>query len=106
MARSLLKIALYSSFLPFLFPTSAVALPPADDPPEEILRTEIITEARSPLDGKPLTAAEYATLQSQLQTSIQPTNPREQLAPKVRRTVNLLKLRKFIKTVFPFIPIK
>jgi hypothetical protein len=106
MDRPLLKIALYSSFLPFLLPTPVVALPLANDPPEEILRTEIITEARSPLDGKPLTAAEYAKQETQLQTSVQPIDPRAQLAPKVRRTVNLLKLRKFIKTVFPFIPIK
>ena len=43
----------------------AIALPPPDDLPEEILRTEIITEARSPIDGQPLTAAEYAQLQAQ-----------------------------------------
>ncbi len=106
MARPLLKIALYSSFLPFLVPTLAVALPPADDLPEEILRTEIITEARSPLDGEPLTAAEYAKLETQLQSSIQPIDPKTQVSPKVRRTINLLRLRRLIKTVFPFIPIK
>jgi hypothetical protein len=42
-----------------------IALPPPEDLPEEILRTEIITEARSPIDGQPLTAAEYAQLQTQ-----------------------------------------
>ncbi|NET51390.1 MAG: hypothetical protein F6K09_22505, partial [Merismopedia sp. SIO2A8] len=44
----------------------ALSLPQPEDLPEEVLRTEIITEARSPIDGKPLTAAEYAQLQAQL----------------------------------------
>jgi hypothetical protein len=80
------------------------ALPPADDLPEEVLRTEIITGARSPLDGKPLTAAEYAELQRQLQTL-----PPEALPPvpdRYRNLITLLRLRKFIKTVFPFIPLR
>ena len=42
------------------------ALPPPEDIPEEILRTQIITEARSPYDGSPLTAAEYAEIQGRL----------------------------------------
>lgn len=87
------------------FPATVLALPPAEDVPEEVLRTEIITEARSPVDGKLLTASEYAELQAQLQQRL-PVNPREQVSPQVRRTVGLLKLRKFIKTVFPFIPIR
>ena len=49
----------------FLLPTPAIALPPPEDLPEEILRTEIITEARSPIDGQPITPAEYAKLQLQ-----------------------------------------
>lgn len=50
-------IALYSCLF---FTSEAIALPPPEDVPEEILRTEIITEARSAIDGQPLTAAEYA----------------------------------------------
>ncbi len=54
-----------------LLPTPAIpfgiaslhALPPPEDLPEEILRTEIITEARSPIDGQPITPAEYIQLQ-------------------------------------------
>lgn len=87
-----------------LFPTSlqvALALPPPEDIPEEVLRTEIILEARSPIDGKPLTAAEYAQLQAQLQT--RPAPP--QLNPQVRDTIFLLRLRKAILTVIPFLPI-
>ena len=86
-----------------LYSWVALSLPPANDPPEEVLRSEIITDARSPIDGKPLTAAEYAELQAEIQKG-QPVQP--QLSPKVRRTIGLLRLRRLIKTFFPFIPIK
>jgi hypothetical protein len=79
----------------------ALALPPASDIPEEVLRTEIILEARSPVDGKPLTAAEYAELQAKLQT--RPTPPK--LNPQVRDTIFLLRLRRTLRTFFPFLPI-
>ncbi|MES1022603.1 hypothetical protein ABN584_06860 [Gloeocapsa sp. BRSZ] len=79
----------------------AFALPPPDDIPEEILRTEIIIEARSPIDGKRLNAAEYAELQAQLQNR-QVTPP---LSPQVRETVQLLRLRRIIRTLLPFLPI-
>ena len=69
--------------------------------PEEVLRTEIIIEARSPIDGKALNAAEYAELQAQLQT--RPNPPK--LSPKVRETVFLLRLRQLIRTFAPFLPI-
>lgn len=76
------------------------ALPPPEDIPEEVLRTEIITEGRSPLNGAPLTAAEYAELQNQLETgpSIQPP-----LNPEVENVVYLLRLRRIIRSVFPFL---
>jgi hypothetical protein len=97
-----------TSFLTILLLTSAlpaVALPPPEDVPEEIERTEIITEARSPIDNELLTAAEYAELQAELQKS-PPGNPHDQVSPRVRRTIRLLRLRSFIKRVFPFIPIR
>lgn len=79
----------------------ALALPPASDIPEEVLRTEIILEARSPVDGKPLTAAQYAQLQGFLQTRRTPP----QLNTKVRDTIFLLRLRQTLRTFFPFLPI-
>lgn len=79
----------------------AVSLPPPEEIPEEVWRTEIITEARSPVDGKPLTAAEYAELQVQLQA--RPIAP--QLNPKVEETIILLRLRRVIRTILPFLPI-
>ena len=79
----------------------ALALPPASDIPEEVLRTEIILEARSPVDGKPLNAAQYAELQAQLQTRSAPPK----LNPQVRDTIFLLRLRRTLRTFFPFLPI-
>ena len=77
----------------------ALALPPASDLPEEVQRTEIITEARSPVDGKPMTAAEYAELEAHLQESPYPP----EISQKYRNLVNLLRLRRAIRSVFPFL---
>jgi hypothetical protein len=80
-----------------------ILLPPATEIPEEVLRTEIILEGRSPIDGKPLTAAEYAELQAEIAEAnqVEPEVPSD-----LKNLVGLLKLRKFIKTVLPFFPIK
>ncbi len=83
---------------------SALALPPAEDIPEEILRTEIITGARSPIDGRPLTATEYAEIQQQLQAL--PPELQAQVPDNFKDLITLLKLRRLIKTIFPFIPIR
>ncbi|HEY9876933.1 MAG TPA: hypothetical protein V6D29_00695 [Leptolyngbyaceae cyanobacterium] len=82
-----------------LLPPSG-ALPPPEDVPEEILRTEIITEARSPIDGQPLSAAEYAKLQEELQ------NPNDSgIAPaNFREAVFLLQIRRILKPILPIIP--
>jgi hypothetical protein len=76
----------------------AVCLPPQEDMPEEVLRTEIITEARSPINGKPLTAAEYAQLKAQLEERTLPP----QVSPKIRRLIFLLRLRQLFRTIVPF----
>ncbi|WP_041555456.1 hypothetical protein [Nostoc sp. PCC 7524] len=75
-----------------------MATTPQEDIPEEILRTEMIIDARSPLDGKPLTPAEYAQLQEQLQVS-----PPPKLSNNLRQTVFLLRLRKALLQFFPFL---
>lgn len=81
-------------------PLPGVALPPPEDLPEEVLRTEIITAARSPVDGQPLTPAEYAELQEQLQV-----NPQlEVLVPtKIKEDLFLLNIRKLLRTIVPFL---
>jgi hypothetical protein len=76
----------------------ALSLPPAEDIPEEILRTEIITEGRSPIDGKLLSAAEYAELQVRLQVV-----PPPKLDPKIRESVFLLRIRQNLRLLFPFL---
>lgn len=79
---------------------AVMALPPPEDLPEEVLRTEIIIEARSPIDGQPLTAAEYVQLQEQLQVI-----PPRKLDPKIRDQIFLLRIRKALLQFFPFLGI-
>jgi hypothetical protein len=76
------------------------ALPPPEDTPEEVLRTEIITDARSPVDGSSLTAAEYAELQAQLAAP----DWTPELSPKVRQIIFLLQVRRTLLRFFPFLP--
>lgn len=78
--------------------SAVIALPPPDDTPEEILRTEIIIDARSPIDGQPVSAAEYIELQAQLQKVPPPV-----LNAKLRQTVFLLRIRKALLQFFPFL---
>ena len=82
-------------FLLTLGNNSSKALPPPEDLPEEILRTEIILEGRSPIDGVALTPAEYETLQAQLQES---RIGSKILIPILQELIFLLQVRKFIKT--------
>ena len=74
-----------------------LSLPPPEDLPEEILRTEIFTTARSPVDGKLLTASEYAQLQAQLETA-----PPPRISSDIRHLIFLLRVRKLIRTILPF----
>ncbi|MDX2099205.1 MAG: hypothetical protein SFW36_15615 [Leptolyngbyaceae cyanobacterium bins.59] len=97
-----LALCLLPSALCLILPPSTHALPPPEDLPEEIMRGEIITEARSPLDGKPLTAAQYAEVQASLQTIPVVI---EQLPPGLRNNLFLLRIRRLIRTVIP-LPIK
>lgn len=83
--------------LTFCVAKPAQCLPPPEDVPEEVLRTEIITEARSPIDGKPLTAAEYAQLRAKL--AERPTAP--ELNPEIRHVIFLLRLRMLLQTITP-----
>lgn len=76
----------------------SLALPPPEDIPEEILRTEIILEARSPLDGEPLTAAEYAQLQAELQAGKYPP----EVALSLQKQIFLLNLLQLWDFVNPF----
>ena len=74
-----------------------------EDTPEEVLRAEIYTDARSPIDGKQLTAAEYVELMEKLR-SLDSIPPEYLVSPKVREVIGLLRLRKFLRQFIPFIP--
>ncbi|AFZ50969.1 hypothetical protein [Dactylococcopsis salina] len=79
--------------------TSPVAaLPPPEDTPEAVLRTKIILDARSSIDGKPLTAAESANLQAALAESPYPP----QLSPEVQNVIFLLQIRQMLQILTPF----
>ena len=77
---------------------SALALPPPEDIPEEVLRTEIILEGRSPITGKFLNAVEYSEVQAQLQNS----QFAPQIDPEIQELIFLLQLRKLLKNLIPF----
>jgi hypothetical protein len=86
-------------------PVLAGSIPVDTDIPEEVLRAEIITEARSPIDGKALSATDFAELviatkrQSELEDANIAAN-----SPRLKETVILLRLRGFLRSVG--IPIK
>lgn len=86
--------------LSFLCVEPAWALPAPEDVPEEVLRTEIITVARSPIDGKLLTAAEYAQLRSELAEG----RFAPEVDPKFQQLIFLLRFRRLIRTIVPFAP--
>ncbi|MGL5834085.1 MAG: hypothetical protein ACRC1Z_12765 [Waterburya sp.] len=86
-------------FLGCLQPLRCFALPPEEDLPEEILRTEIILEGRSPVDGTLLSAREYAELEAELRESR--FDP--QINEDIQQIIFLLQIRKLFKTIIPFI---
>ncbi|MEB3359892.1 MAG: hypothetical protein VKK04_24415 [Synechococcales bacterium] len=77
----------------------AIALPPPEDIPEEVARAEIILEARSPVDGEALTAAEYALLEAELAESEYPPT----LSSDLQQLIFLLRVRKLLNTFIPFL---
>ena len=86
-------------------PISANQLSPDPDIPEEILRAEIITEGRSPLDGKALSANDFAEL---IVKTKQQLDRDDAVAAttnsKFKEAVLLLRLRGFLRSVG--VPIK
>ncbi|WOD37668.1 hypothetical protein [Nodosilinea sp. E11] len=79
--------------------STALALPPPEDIPEEILRTQVITEARSPLTGESITAADYAVLQDRLRDP----NTETVVDPDLAHLIYLLQLRRVLRPVVPFL---
>lgn len=84
--------------LGYLLALPCVALPPAEDIPEEVLRTEIILEGRSPINGEPLSARKYEQLQAELKESA--FDP--EIDSDIQQLIILLQIRKLFKTIIPF----
>lgn len=80
-------------------------LPPDTDIPEEVLRAEIITEARSPIDGKALSASDFAELVVNTKQQLDRDDAISATTnPKFKEAILLLRLRGFLKSVG--VPIK
>lgn len=79
---------------------SALALPPPDEIPEEVLRTEVITEARSPITSEPIAASDYAALQERLRDP----NTDTIVNPDIAQLIQLLEFRRVLKPILPFLP--
>ena len=97
--QSWIRLASWGSMtIVTLFPLAGVALPPPEDIPEEVLRAEITLEARSPIDSKPMTPAEYAELEAKLheENDAQPA-----ISRNVKHLLFLLRLRQAIQNVNP-----
>lgn len=80
-------------------PGPALALPPAEDVPEEVLRSELILQGRSPLDNRPLGPDDYAALEAALAQF-----PEDAVAvhPELQSLLFQLKLLKLLKDIVPF----
>lgn len=80
-----------------LLARSAAALPPPEDTPEEILRNQQIFDARSPVDGQPLSITEYQRLQAELRA----LEDDPLLSSNVRQTIFLLRILKAVRVLTP-----
>ncbi|WP_310489584.1 hypothetical protein [Chamaesiphon sp. VAR_69_metabat_338] len=86
-------------------PVKAEPLTVERDIPEEVLRAEIITEARSPIDGRALSATEFAELVVESKQQLDRANAELGAgSSKIKETLFLIRLRGFLRSVG--IPIK
>ena len=97
------RLPILAVILTSLMPTSGTYAAESENMPEQVSAPVLVLELRSPLDGRLLTATEYADLQAEI-NRLNEVPP--QVSPKIRRLVGLLKFRKFIKRVLPIVPIK
>ncbi len=84
------------AFLPY---PPSWALPPASEIPEEVLRAQPDLQARSPVDNQALTAGEALELQAALVARPETGS----VSPEVEQLIFLLKLRKGVRELFPFL---
>lgn len=97
-SRLCLSMVGLSIALPF---SPAVALPPPEDVPEEVLRTQIVLEGRSPETGELLSATEYAEQDAETDANL---NAPGVVTGQIAQLVTLLRIRKALRLVIPIIP--
>jgi hypothetical protein len=86
-------------------PVNANNLPADADIPEEVLRAEIITEGRSPVDGKALSASDFAELIVNTKQQLERENAIVAMSgSKLKETLLLLRLRSLLRSIG--VPIK
>jgi hypothetical protein len=86
-------------------PVSAETVAPDSEIPEEVLRAEIITEARSPIDGSALSATEFAELVVNTKQQLDLANASAAVSDsRYKELLFLIRLRGFLKSIG--IPIK
>jgi hypothetical protein len=78
----------------------AQPIPPNEDVPEEILQIQVIEQSNSPVDGGSRIATDYALEQKQLR--VKPEDVPARIAPQIKQTIDLLRIRKVIKSLLPF----
>jgi hypothetical protein len=102
----LVKVGLYTiAMLPVATSVTANKILPDADIPEEVLRAEIITEARSPIDGKALSAQDFAELVVNTKQQLDRDDAiAATMNPKFKEAVLLLRLRGFLRSIG--VPIK
>jgi hypothetical protein len=103
----IVRLGLWASVIgsQLALPVRAAYLFADADIPEEVLRAEVITEARSPIDGKPLSPAEFAELVVTTRLQLERENASVAINnPKIKETLFLLRLRGFLRSVG--VPIK
>jgi hypothetical protein len=84
-----------------LHPSWAETLPSPRDIPEEILQNSLLWEATSPIDSAAVNTQTYAVIEENLRLT--PENVPARINPRLKQTVDLLRLRKLLKTVVPFL---
>jgi hypothetical protein len=104
--RSIGLLLIVMSGSQLFVPLAQASKPPTpEDIPEEVLRAEIITEARSPIDGKPLSAIDFAELVVQVEQKTERDDATASIQnSSIKNLLFLVRLRGFLKSVG--IPIK
>ncbi len=80
--------------------STAQPIPPNEDVPEEVLQIQVIEQSNSSVDGGSRMATDYALEQKQLRVKLKDVPAR--LAPQIKQTIDLLRIRKVIKSLLPF----